>query len=81
MQSAPQRRFSLHLHLTTLFVALLALVGGTLAWLATSRSASIIETAAQDVSVRVVREARSEWQHLLTPAESAVAMMAEQPLV
>ncbi|WP_396270187.1 HD domain-containing phosphohydrolase [Ideonella sp.] len=81
MQTAPQRRFSLHLYLTTLFVALLALVGGTLAWLATSRSASIIEAAAQDVSVRVVREARSEWQQLLTPAESAVAMMAEQPLV
>lgn len=81
MQSAPRRRFSLHLHLTTLFVALLALVGGTLAWLATSRSASIIEAAAQDVSVRVVREARSEWQQLLTPAEFAVAMMAEQPLV
>lgn len=81
MQSAPRRRFSLHLHLTTLFVALLTLVGGTLAWLATSRSASIIEAAAQDVSVRVVREARSEWQQLLTPAEFAVAMMAEQPLV
>lgn len=81
MQSAPRRRFSLHLHLTTLFVALLALVGGTLAWLATSRSASIIETAAQDVSLRVVREARNEWRQLLTPAESAVALLSEQSLL
>ncbi len=81
MEQPFRRRFPLYLHISTLFMLLLLVVGSTLAWLSYHRSAQIIEDAVQDVLGRIVRETSSELEGIIAPARAAITLQAEQRVV
>ena len=50
------RRFPLHVHISTLFIALILLVGGVIGGLGYRISSEILETTASELNTRVGRE-------------------------
>ncbi|MCX9158457.1 HAMP domain-containing protein [Niveibacterium sp. 24ML] len=81
MQVSSRKRLPLQLHVTTVFLMLLALVGGALGWLSYARSAQIIEASASDIFGRIAREASAEFRHILTPPQTSVTLLSEQRVV
>lgn len=77
----PQRRYPLYLHISTLFLLLLLLVGCSLGWLAYSRSTRIIEDAIEDTFSRIVRESESQLGRVMAPAQTAISLLADQRVV
>ncbi|MDD3352266.1 HD domain-containing phosphohydrolase [Zoogloea sp.] len=82
LQDTPlhRRRFPLHLHISSLFFLLLLVAGGSIAWLSYARSADMLERAAGDLMVRIVRQTAAETEALLQPVGSAMGLLALQPL-
>ena len=70
------RRFPLHVHISTLFIALILLVGGVIGGLGYRVSRDILETAASDLNSRIGREMLSELTEILGPAEMATRLLS-----
>ena len=70
------RRFPLHVHISTLFIALILLVGGVIGGLGFKISRDILETTASDLNTRIGRETVGEFSNLISPAEMATRLLS-----
>lgn len=70
------RRFPLHVHLSTLFLSLILLVGGVIGGLGYKISHEILEANANELNTRISRETQSAFTNLLGPSEMAVRLLS-----
>lgn len=70
------RRFPLHVHISTLFFALILLVGGVIGVLGLKASRNILESTASEINTRIGREAASDFSNLIDPAEMATRLLS-----
>ncbi len=70
------RRFPLHVHISTLFIVLILLVGGLIGGLGYRTSLQILESTADELSTRIGRETLSEFTGLIAPAEMATRLLS-----
>lgn len=75
-----RRHFPLHIHMSTLFVALIILVGGLIGGFGYSTSRSMLEATVDDLTTRITRETLGELRHVLEPAEMAVNLFSHDPI-
>lgn len=75
------RSFPLHIHISTVFLLLILVVGGSIGALGYRLAAQMLESTANDLSVRIGRETASELANLVAPAEMATNMLAFDALV
>ena len=71
-----KRRFPLHVHISTLFLTLILIVGGVIGGLGYKISRDILETTASDLSARISRETLSEFTNIIGPAEMATRLLS-----
>ena len=71
-----KRRFPLHVHISTLFLTLILIVGGVIGGLGYKISHNILETTASDLSARISRETLSEFTNIIGPAEMATRLLS-----
>ena len=71
-----KRRFPLHVHISTLFLTLILIVGGVIGGLGYKISHNILETTASDLSTRISRETLSEFTNIIGPAEMATRLLS-----
>ena len=70
------RRFPLHVHISTLFIVLILLVGGAIGGLGYRSSQEILATAAGELNSRIARETLGEFTKLIGPAEMATRLVS-----
>ncbi|MBX3664385.1 MAG: phosphohydrolase [Burkholderiales bacterium] len=75
-----KRRYPLHIHISTLFLALLLAVGGTLAAVSYKMSRGILESSADDLTLRISHDTVNEFRRLIGPVELAVGMLSHSRL-
>ncbi|MFZ4536304.1 HD domain-containing phosphohydrolase [Propionivibrio sp.] len=71
-----KRRFPLHIHISTLFLALLLIVGGVIGGLGYKISSGILKSTANELSERIGREALREFANIIAPAEMATRLLS-----
>ena len=76
-----QRRYPLHVHLSTLFLALVLVVGGTVGWLGYDVSREILEDTASDLEARIDDDLQGDFLAVIQPAELAAQVLSETTLV
>ncbi len=69
------RRFPLHTHISTLFLALLLIIGGVIGSLGYKISGDILSSTASELSLRIGRETQREFTSLFRPAEMAARLL------
>ncbi len=70
------RRYPLHIHISTLFLLLLLVVGGLVAAVGYKLSRDMLENAAEDLIQRISSETLRELEAVIAPAEMAVNMLS-----
>jgi HD-GYP domain-containing protein (c-di-GMP phosphodiesterase class II) len=70
------RRYPLHIHISTLFLLLLLVVGGLVAGVGYKLSRDMLENAAEDLIQRISSETLRELEAVIAPAEMAVNMLS-----
>ena len=75
-----KRRYPLHVHIAVLFVVLILVVGGLLAWIGFQNSRSILEQGAQALSERIGREAGRTFARVVDSAEDASRLLSRTAL-
>ena len=70
------RRFPLHVHISTLFIALILLVGGVIGGLGYRVSSGILETTASELNARIGRETVGDFASIIGPAEMATRLLS-----
>ncbi len=70
------RRFPLHVHISTLFIALILLVGGVIGGLGYRISSGILETTASELNARIGRETVGDFTSIIGPAEMATRLLS-----
>ncbi|MCW5603679.1 MAG: hypothetical protein KIT18_03910 [Burkholderiales bacterium] len=70
------RHYPLHIHISVLFLVLLLIVGGLLAAVGYKTSRELLESSAEDLTLRISRETLGDFQRLIAPAEMAVGMLS-----
>ncbi len=70
------RRFPLHVHISTLFIVLILLVGGVIGGLGYRISSEILETTASELNTRIGRETVGEFSNIIGPAEMATRLLS-----
>jgi len=71
-----KRAFPLYIHISTLFMLLLLLVGGIIGGIGYKFSRDIIESSAIELTQRSARETEGEFLSTLAPAETAIRLMS-----
>ena len=71
-----KRRYPLHIHISTLFLLLLLVVGGLVAGVGYKLSRDMLENAADDLVQRISGETLRELKSAIAPAEMAVNMLS-----
>lgn len=71
-----KRRYPLHIHISTLFLVLMLVVGGLLAAVGYKLSRDMLENAAEDLVQRISAETLRELKSAIAPAEMAVNMLS-----
>ncbi|MBS1228273.1 MAG: hypothetical protein H6R17_1550 [Proteobacteria bacterium] len=71
-----KRRFPLHVHISTLFLVLLLIVGGVVGGLGYTVSRGILKSSADELSERIGRETLREVRSLIGPAEMATRLLS-----
>ena len=66
-----KRRFPLHIHISTLFLILLLIVGGGIGWLGYTISRDILYSTSNTLNSRIAQEALREFKNAIGPAEMA----------
>ena len=74
------QRYPLHIHITTLFLVLILLVGGTIAGVGFKLSRDMLEATATDLIDRIGRETGNELAALIEPAELAMNLVRHDAL-
>lgn len=75
------RNFPLHMHIATMFLLLILVVGGTIGVLGYRLAAQMLEATANDLTMRIGQETANELADLVRPAEMATNMLAFDALV
>lgn len=75
------RRYPLHIHISTLFIALILAVGSIIGWLGYKFSSDILENSAQELNARISRETASEFKIFIGPAEMATRLISHSTIV
>ena len=75
-----RRHYPLHIQISTLFLLLLLAVGGSLAAISYKTSRDMLESSAEDLTLRISREIQGDLQRLIEPAEMAVGMLSHDRL-
>ncbi len=75
-----KRKFPLHIHISTLFLVLILLVGGIIAGIGYKLSREMLQATANDVIVRIGTETGNEIEALITPAEMAINLISHDVL-
>ncbi|HEX5389887.1 MAG TPA: HD domain-containing phosphohydrolase [Burkholderiaceae bacterium] len=75
------RRFPLHVHVSTLFLVLILVVGALLATVNHRMSRQVMTDVANDLTERISRETLAELNNLITPVETAVDLIQYSDLV
>ncbi|MGE0013578.1 MAG: HD domain-containing phosphohydrolase [Azoarcus sp.] len=75
------RTFPLHVHISTLFIVLITLLGILIGGLGYRFSHDMLETVASDLSRRINRETLGALEGLFAPARMAVGLLAREPQV
>ena len=70
------RRFPLHVHISTLFIVLILLVGGVIGGLGYRISSEILKTTASELNTRIGRETVGEFSNIIGPAEMATRLLS-----
>lgn len=70
----------LHVHVSTLFMVLILLVGSLLGLVGYRMADRLISTMAQDLAQRISRETSSELRQLTEPASTALQLLQFEPL-
>ena len=71
-----KHRFPLHVHISTLFLILILLIGSVIGGLGYKISRDILETTASELNARISRETVGEFTSLLGPAEMATRLLS-----
>ena len=71
-----KRRLPLHVHISTLFVVLILLIGGVIGGLGYRSSQEILAATAGDLNSRIGRETLGEFTNLIGPAEMAARLVS-----
>ena len=73
-----RHRYPLHLHISTLFLALILVVCGVLAGIAYKLSKDLLQASAADLTTRISRAALTELQRIIEPAEVVTRLLSLQ---
>ncbi|MCM8663189.1 HD domain-containing phosphohydrolase [Accumulibacter sp.] len=73
-----RRRYPLHVHITTLFLALILLVCGVLGGVGYQLSSALLETSATSLTEGFGREALLELRRIIEPAEAVTRLLSVQ---
>lgn len=65
----------LHVHISTLFLALTLLIGGLIGWHGYRTSAELVQASASEQSARIGRQVQEEFRNALEPAEMAIKLV------
>ena len=65
----------LHIHISTLFLALTLLIGGLIGWHGYRTSAELVQTSASEQSTRIGQQIQEELRQALEPAEVALKLV------
>ena len=76
MTAATQRRFPLHIHISTLFLILMLAVGGAIGGLGYTISRNILKATSIDLTSRIGRETLREFTRIIGPAEMATRLIS-----
>lgn len=71
-------RYPLHIHISTLFLALILLVCGVLSGIGYQLSSKLLEESAADLTARISRAALLEMRRIIEPAEVATHLLSLQ---
>jgi HD-GYP domain-containing protein (c-di-GMP phosphodiesterase class II)/HAMP domain-containing protein len=74
------RRYPLHIHISTLFLLLLLVVGGLVAGVGYKLSRDMLENSAEDLIQRISSETLRELEAVIAPAEMAVNMLSHSSI-
>ena len=75
-----KHQFPLHIHISSLFLLLILVVGGLIGGVGYKLSTDMLEEATADQMKRISRETRSEFEKLIAPATTAVKVMQTEVL-
>lgn len=73
-------KYPLHIHISTLFLALILLVGGTIALVGFKLSSEMLQSTANDMIRRIGTETGREIEALIAPAELAMNLVSHDEL-
>lgn len=76
MNVATKRRFPLHIHISTLFLILILIVGGVIGGLGYTISRNILKTTSNELTSRIGRETLREFTRIIGPAEMAARLIS-----
>ncbi|MCM8596578.1 HD domain-containing phosphohydrolase [Accumulibacter sp.] len=69
-------RYPLHIHISTLFLALIILVAGALGGIGYRLSRELLDTSAADLTARISEHALLEMRRIIEPAEVATRLLS-----
>ena len=75
-----KRDYPLHIHIATLFLLLILLVGGLITAVGYRLSSDMLTTAANNLSRRISHETGNDLVHLVSPAEMATSLLRHDPI-
>lgn len=75
------RTASFQSHVLGLAVGLILLIGGLVSWITQYQAGKMMESVAEDISLRINREVRASLQELMLPADIALRMLQNDDLV
>jgi HD-GYP domain-containing protein (c-di-GMP phosphodiesterase class II) len=74
------RRFPLHIHISTLFIILILLVGGAIGGLGFSVASRILKAGAGEMNLRIGEQTESAFTNLIGPAEMATRLLSQSSI-
>ena len=74
-------KFPLHIHISTLFLVLILIVGGVVAGVGFKLSRDTLQLSAQDLVARIGVETGNEIEAVVAPVELAVSLLSQSSLI
>ena len=74
------KRYPLHIHVSSLFLLLIMVVGGLLLGIGYVTSRDFINSAADDLTDRISRETAGEFRQILRPVDTVMSVLSLDPL-
>src|SRR5262245_59819987 len=71
-----KRIYPLHVHVSTVFLIIVLMMGGVTAWVGYKYSRDMLETSATDLTLRISDRLLKEMQGILEPADLAISVLS-----